>query len=88
MDVLGTALSLSIINTKIVDYIKVIFGGLIKDINPNWWMLVSLLTGAAIGWFADINLLSDVVVNALLGRILTAVAIGGGASLIHDVFGK
>ena len=86
MDILGTALLLEVANTKIVDF----FANPAKQKYANvdfWWLIyVALATGAAIAWFADINLFADVIADVLAGRILTAVLIGGGSSLIHDVF--
>lgn len=82
------ALLLSVVNSKIIDYIA----EPVRKRFPHtdlWWLIyVSLATGAAIGWFAQINLFSQIVPNALLGRILTSVLIGGGGSLLHDIFDK
>ncbi len=85
---LVVALLLAVTNSKIVDYVA----EPVRKKFPNadlWWLVyVSLVTGACIGWFGEINLFADIVPNVLLGRVLSSVLIGGGASLIHDVFDK
>ncbi len=86
MEPLANALLLAGINTGLVNYLKTIINGLISELNQQWFLLVALATGAGIGWFADVNLLIDIVENDVLGRVLTALAIGGGSSLIHDIF--
>jgi hypothetical protein len=54
------------------------------------WFLVyiALVTGFLISWFAGVNLFEDQIANALLGRILSGILVGGGSSLIHDVFDR
>jgi hypothetical protein len=79
------AVFLSTTNKLIVDAIAKPFKERNKD-GDFWWLFyVSLVTGAVIGWFSQINLFVDYVPEAVIGRVLTAVLIGGGATLIHDV---
>jgi hypothetical protein len=55
---------------------------------PPWWLsYVALLAGVALGWFAGVNMFGDVLPD-LVGRIVTAILIGGGSPLIHSVVNK
>jgi hypothetical protein len=86
MDVLATGLFLAAVNTKLVDWIAAPIRQRYPELDL-WWMLyVALLTGALISWLAGVNLFAGLVENDLLGRILSALLVGGGASLIHDIF--
>ena len=72
---------------------KAVIGYLAEPIRkrwPNldlWWLTyVSFGTGVLIGYLSNVNLFESTGLVGLSGRILTACVIGGGASLIHDVF--
>jgi hypothetical protein len=53
-----------------------------------WWLIyVALVAGVALGWFSGVNIFGDVL-PATVGRVLTAVLIGGGSPLIHSVVNK
>ncbi len=82
------AVLLAVTNTAIVDYIKKPVQQKFVGLDLWWFVYVSLITGFAIGWFADINLFEGVIKAILLGRILTAILIGGGSNLIYTVFKK
>lgn len=86
MDQLAIALLLAAANMKIVDYFATPARQKFPDVDFWWLIYVALATGAVVAWFANVNLFADVIVNELAGRILTAVLVGGGSSLIHDVF--
>jgi hypothetical protein len=54
-----------------------------------WWLIyVAWLLGGVLAYAAGINLLLTLVptLDPLFGRILTAIVVGGGANLIHDIF--
>jgi hypothetical protein len=56
---------------------------------PRWWLIyVSLVVGAALGWFFEANLFTALVVNPVVGRVVTAVLIGGGTQLLHKVINQ
>lgn len=86
MDILTTGIFLAAVNKKIVDFLA----EPIKKRFPNfdlWWLMyVALITGAAISWVSGVNLFVDMVDNDLLGQVLSAILVGGGSSLIHDIF--
>lgn len=44
------------------------------------------VTGFLICFFGKVNLFTDFVPNVLLGLILTALFVGGGSNLVHEVF--
>jgi hypothetical protein len=48
-------------------------------------MYVSALVGFALTLFAGINLVPTLFTNTLVGQILTAIIVGGGANLLHDL---
>lgn len=82
------ALLLAVVNSKIVDYVADPFRKKFPEYDFWWLIYVALVTGAAIGWFAEVNLFAAIVPNVLLGRVLSSILIGGGASLLHDIFDK
>lgn len=88
MEQFFVALFLATVNKALVDY----FAAPLRQKYPTadmWWLVyVALATGAIIGWFADLNLFTTYIANPLAGRLLTAIFVGGGSSLLHDVFDK
>ena len=55
---------------------------------PRWWLIyVSLVLGAALGWFAKVNLFEGLI-PVLVGRIVTSLLVGGGSQLVHQVVNK
>jgi hypothetical protein len=85
---LVAAVLLAVTNSEIVDYIKRPITQKFPELDLWWFVYVSFATGFAIGWFAKINLFSEVVDETILGRILTAALIAGGSSLVYRVFKK
>jgi hypothetical protein len=85
---LAAALLLAIANMSIVEYLATPFKKKFTEVDFWWLLFVALGTGSVIGWFANIDLFSDLIptMEPLAGKILTSVLIGGGASLIHNVF--
>ena len=82
---LAVALMLAVTNTAIVEYIKRPVEQWVPEQYKPLFLYVSLVTGFVIGWFAGVNLFAPLVDSAVLGRVLTGILIGGGASLIHDI---
>jgi hypothetical protein len=55
---------------------------------PRWWLIyVSLVAGAALGWFSQVNAFEGLV-PVLVGRIVTALLVGGGSQIVHAVVNK
>lgn len=86
MDVLATGIFLATANKMLIDYLFEPVKRRYPDVDFFWLLYVALATGAAIAWFAEVNLFASVVANETLGRVLSALFVGGGSSLIHDLF--
>ncbi len=88
MESLTIGLFLATVNTKLIDF----FAAPVRQRYPNlnlWWLIyIALITGAAIAWVAGVNLFAGYIANEPLGRVLSALLVGGGSSLIHDIFDK
>lgn len=88
MDNFATGLFLAVVNMAIINYLA----APVREKKPEFdlWFLVyvALLTGFLISWFAGVNLFEGHIVNVPLGRILSGILVGGGSSLIHDVFDR
>ena len=55
---------------------------------PRWWLIyVSLVLGAALGWFSEVNLFVGLK-PVRGGRIVTALLVGGGSQIVHAVVNK
>lgn len=86
METLASGLFLAAVNTAVIDY-------LVEPVRKRypqadlWWVLyLALVTGFAIAWFAGVNLFETHIPNELLGRVLSGILVGGGSSLLHNVF--
>jgi hypothetical protein len=81
---LPTALFLSILVNRLVAYfVTPLFDW--KKLDKRWIMYIAAVVGFILAWFAQINLLPTIFPNVVVGRIVTAFIIGGGANLIHDI---
>jgi hypothetical protein len=59
-----------------------------SPMTPRWWLIyVSLVAGAALGWFAEVNVF-DGLIPVLVGRIVTSALVGGGSQIVHAVVKK
>lgn len=88
MDELVIAIFLATANKALVDWIT----GPLKARYPNidWWWLVyvTAATGIVLGWLSEVNLFAEFMPDVLIGRILTALVVGAGASFIQELFGS
>ena len=51
-----------------------------------WLAYVSLAIGGGLVWLSTVNLFAAYLPDPIVGRVLTAIVAGGGATLLHDVF--
>lgn len=86
METLTVGIFLAGVNKALVDYIAAPIRKRYPDLDLWWFVYVALVTGATLAWFANVNLFTTYIPDALVGRIVTCILIGGGSSLIHDVF--
>lgn len=86
MNEVTAALSLAVINTKLIDALK----APVQQRYPNldlWWVLyVNFITGLGLTWLAQVNVFGDLILDPTAGVILTGLFVGGGSSLIYDYF--
>ena len=52
-----------------------------------WWLIyVAWLVAGMLSYAAGLDLFGSVFPQPMVGRLLTAVVVGGGANLLHDLF--
>ena len=83
---LSTVFLLAVANKTLVDYLIAPLRKRFPELDLWFVPYVAFLTGGLIGYFSGSNLFEASGLVGLSGRILTACVIGGGASLIHDIF--
>lgn len=86
MDILTSALFLAVVNNKMIDYIVTPIKQNFPDMKFYWLVYVALITGFALSMASGINLFADYIPNTLVGQVLSGIVVGGGSSLIHDIF--
>jgi hypothetical protein len=80
------AVLLAVVNRALIDYLAAPIRQKFPDHDLWYLVYISLLTGGAIGWLAGVNLFGAIgSMPVTVGRILTALCIGGGANLLHDI---
>ena len=88
MDAFTNGVFLAAMNTSIVNYLAEPVRQRWPDLDLWWLLYVALGTGFAISWFAGVNLFADVIANEVLARVLSGFLVGGGSSLLHNVFDR
>ena len=86
MEILSVALFLSVVVRSFLDYIAEPIRAKFPTLDLWWFNYLAIVVGGVIGWLAEINLFAGYFGNVALGRIMTALLIGGGAKLINDAF--
>lgn len=86
METLANGLFLAAVNTALVNYLAEPVRQRWPDLDLWWLLYVALATGFAISWFAGVNLFATTIEHEVLGRVLSGLFVGGGSSLIHNVF--
>ena len=88
METLTNGLFLAAVNTAVINYLVEPVRVKKPDLDLWWVLYVALLTGFVLAWFAGVNLFGAQIENVLVGRILSGILVGGGSSLIHNVFDR
>ncbi len=88
MEPVAVALFLGVVNKSIIDYLVTPVRQKWPDLDMWWLGYVALLTGGLIGWLSQANVFLDYMPDLIAGRVLTSILVGGGSSLIHDIFKK
>lgn len=86
METLSVALFLSIVIKSVLDYIAEPIRTKFPTLDLWWFNYLALVCGGAVSWLANMNLFATYIDVTWLGKLLTALLIGGGAKLINDVF--
>lgn len=85
-EILVQGVFLAVVNEKLIEYLTAPVRRHYDHIDFWWLLYVALVTGAAIGWLAEVNFFEAIIANEITGRVLSSILIGGGSSLIHDIF--
>ncbi len=85
MDALAVAVLLATANKALLDFIVAPIRRTFPDVDLWWFDYVALGTGGVIAWFAGVNVFLGLVDGATLGRVLTALLVGGGTALLNSV---
>ena len=86
MENLTIALFLAAVNEGLVNYLSEPLKQKYPELDTWWLMYVALITGSLLGWFSGVNLFVGYIQEELVAKLLTAVAIGAGSSLLHELF--
>lgn len=86
METLANGVFLAAVNTALVNYLSEPVRQKYPALDLWWLLYVALATGFAISWFAGVNLFGAQIENEILARVLSGFFVGGGSSLIHNVF--
>ena len=87
VNAMAVALLLAVTNQKVIDFLMEPVRKRFPDADLWWVTYLSLVTGLLITYLSGVNLFVAFMPSApLAGVVLTGVLVGGGASLIHDIF--
>lgn len=87
MDALALALLLAAANKALLDYIAAPIHRRFPSTDLWWFDYLALVSGAALAWFAQADLFGGLIMPSLVGRILTALLVGGGTAMLNQLFG-
>ena len=79
-------LFLAVLNRTIVDGLSAPLRERWPSVDLWWLFYVAVASGFAIAWFAGVNALTDYIADETLGRVLSSLIVGGGSTMIHDIF--
>lgn len=82
-----SAFFLALIGNRLVEvFVKPFFDKF--ELDKFWLMPVAWVMCGALGALSGLNLFADFFANPAVGQVLTAIVVGGGSNLLHDVFKK
>ena len=58
------------------------------ELDKFWLMYIAWVVSGVLVFLADANLFADIIINPMIGKVLTAIVAGGGANLLHDLVDK
>lgn len=88
MDAFTIAVFLSVFTNRVIDGFLAPIKSKFPDLDMWWMIYTAWVVGGLVGWLSGVNLLVDYIPSELVGRIMTAIVIGGGANLINDLFSQ
>lgn len=86
MEQVTAAVFLAVVNSKLIDALKAPIEKRYPDYDMWFVIYVAFATGVALTWLAQLNVFAGVLLNTTAGILLTGLFVGGGSSLIYDVF--
>lgn len=86
MESLGSAVLVALVVKTLLDRVAEPLRTKFPQLDLWWFDWVALLLGGVVAWFAGFNLFAAHFSNEVLGRILTACAVGGGANVLNQLF--
>lgn len=88
MDIFATGVALAAINEKIINYFTAPLKNKWPDANYWWVLYLALVSGSALAWFVKLNMFIPLfgADSELVGRVLSCILVGGGSSLIYNIF--
>lgn len=86
MENLATALFLSIAANRVIEAVVAPLKAKFPQLDMWWLVYAAWVVGGALAYFAGVNLFESFFSDPTVGKLLTAVVVGGGSNLIADVF--
>jgi uncharacterized BrkB/YihY/UPF0761 family membrane protein len=88
MNELTIAIFLAVVANRIIEAFVAPLKNEFPEIDFWWLIYVAWVVGGLLSWFAGVNLFAPFVptLDPLIGRVLTAVVVGGGSNLLADLF--
>jgi len=90
MEMLVVASFLAVVAKSIIDAIAEPVRKRYPEADMWWLIYVTWALGGALSYLAGVNLFTAIVpsLDPLVGQVLTAITVGGGSSLVYDLFDK
>lgn len=87
---LASALLLATTVKVFLDYVATVIHRRLPEVDLWFFDFIALAIGGVLAWFANVDVFAEFLpaAPAWETRLLTAVVIGGGATLINSIFGK